>query len=137
MARRLAAGVALSDPAVVALREATVRQLDTDRWTVTLHTHLDRSDYEQADTALRRLAGGGHYQPRVRVHVYRDDPGPELAAVLATDADPGQRRRDAAELGRKLRRAANLCAMAGAHLENQDHLAKGHPDPLAATNNAR
>lgn len=88
MARRLAAGVALSDSAAAALRDATIRQAGTDRWTVKLHAHLDRPDYEQADAALRRLAGGGHYQPRARVHVYRDDPGPELAAVLATGLLP-------------------------------------------------
>lgn len=87
MARRLAAGVPLTPAAAAALAEVTVRQTDTDEWTIQRHVwQLDRADYEQLDAIFQRVAGGGHYQ--ASGHRFERDPGPELAAVLATGLLP-------------------------------------------------
>jgi hypothetical protein len=56
-----------------------------------------------------------------------------IAAVEGGTIDPravDQGRVVAAQLRRQLQRAANLCQLAAAELENQDHLSKGFPDPL-------
>lgn len=88
MPRRLAAGVTLNPTATEALAEATIRQTDTDEWTIQLDRQLERHDYEQLDAIFTRIAGGGRYQPKARRHRFGQDPTAEVAAVLTAGVMP-------------------------------------------------
>jgi hypothetical protein len=80
------AGTPLSDRARAALADATV----TTDGVVQLHTQLARSDYEQANMVLGRIAGGGSWNRQRRGHIYPPgrNPAAELRDVLTAGVIP-------------------------------------------------